>query len=155
MESPTGGRAATTPRWRSRGNRHGSAKGRPYFSFDGNRPATREEWAALRSKFQCPHGVTNVWERPPLNGKERIRIGGKNGKAVHLNQKPLDLTAMIIEASSDKGDVMWEPFGGLFTACVAARRLKRRAYGCEIDSTYFQYGIGRLKEEVRQGVLLK
>jgi site-specific DNA-methyltransferase (adenine-specific) len=104
----------------------------------------------MRAKFKCPHGVTNVWDRNPVSGKERIRINGANGKAVHLNQKPLDLMMMIIEASSDPGDVVWEPFGGLFTGAVAARQLKRRAFACEIDATYFQFGVARLKEEVRQ-----
>jgi len=54
-----------------------------------------------------------------------------------LNQKPLDLILAIIEASSDRGDVVWEPFGGLFTACIAARRLGRKAFGAEVDPTYF------------------
>lgn len=133
-------------------NEHGKPEGRPYFSIDGTHPATGEEWAAMRYKFECPHGVTNVWDRPPLHGKERISI--PNGKAVHLNQKPLDLMSRIIAASSDKGDVVWEPFGGLFTAALAAGRLKRRAFAGEIDATYFQYGVERLKEEARQLPLL-
>jgi len=125
-------------------NRHGLPQGRPYFSIDGKQPGTAEQWAKLRAKFRCPHGVTNVWDRPPVNGKERLRALG--GKALHLNQKPLDLMERIIEASSDEGDVVWEPFGGLFTASLAARRLKRKAFGCEVDPTYFQYGIKRFTE---------
>lgn len=122
-------------------NEHGKPEGRPYYSFDGKRPATAKEWARMRSKFNCPHAVTNVWERHPVNGGERLKA--PNGRAVHLNQKPLDLMAMIIEASSDEGDVVWEPFGGLFTGALAARQTKRRAYACEIDPTYFQYGVSR------------
>lgn len=136
-------------------NRSGKPQGRPYFSLDGKRPATGEDWTSMRTKFRCPHGVTNVWERPPLSGKERFKINGNNGKAVHLNQKPLDLMTMIIEASSDVEDVLWEPFGGLFTAIVAARKLGRRGFACEIDPTYFQYGLARLREETRQGKLLR
>ena len=49
-------------------NEHGRPAGRPYFSIDGSSPATADEWAAMRSKFRCPHGYTNVWERPPVNG---------------------------------------------------------------------------------------
>lgn len=123
-------------------NEHGDAAGRPYFSIDGKQPATADQWIVMRYKFKCPHGVTNVWQRPPLHGSERIRVG--NGRAIHLNQKPLDLTRMIIEASSEPGDVVWEPFGGLFTGCVAAREVERRAFGAEIDSTYFQYGVERV-----------
>lgn len=125
-------------------NKHGRPEGRPYFSIDGRNPATAMEWTAMRAKFRCPHGFTNVWDRPALRGAERFRLNGDSGKAIHLNQKPLDLTSLIIEAASDEGDVVWEPFGGLFTACIAARGLKRRAFGAEIDPTYFHYGLQRL-----------
>ena len=131
-------------------NLHGEPAGRPYFSFDGNQPATGHDWAVMRSKFQCPHGVTNVWERPALRGKEREKVGGLNGKAIHLNQKPFDLVSMLVEASSEPKDVIWEPFGGLFTACLASNRLGRRAFGGEIDPAYFHYGVERIKREVSQ-----
>jgi site-specific DNA-methyltransferase (adenine-specific) len=49
----------------------------------------------------------------------------------------------IIAASSDVGDVVWEPFGGLFTGALAAERLKRRAHSAELDPTYFAYGMKR------------
>jgi site-specific DNA-methyltransferase (adenine-specific) len=123
-------------------NRFGDPAGRPYFSLDGVRPVSRERWASMRAKFHCPHGVTNVWERSAVRGEERVKIAG--GRAVHLNQKPLDLMARIIASSSDPGDVIWEPFGGLFTASFAARELERKAYAAEIDPTYFQYGLERL-----------
>jgi len=123
-------------------NEHGRPEGRPYFSLDGHRPCTAEEWARMRSKFRCPHGVTNVWDRPPVNGNERVKAP-TSGRAAHLNQKPLDLMRMIIEASSDPGDVVWEPFGGLFTACYAACETGRRAFGAEIDPTYYQLGVRR------------
>jgi len=99
-------------------NRHGDPAGRPYFSMDGKRSLTREEWDGMRYKFHCPHGYTNVWERNSLHCGERVKA--PNGKAAHLNQKPLDLLTLIIKASSDEGDVVWEPFGGLFSASFAA-----------------------------------
>lgn len=135
-------------------NEHGNPDGRPYFSIDGVNPGTEEQWTKLRPKFHCPHGFTNVWDRPALQGHERFKTNGGSGKAIHLNQKPLDLMTMIIEASSDEGDVVWEPFGGLFTACLAARNSKRNAFGAELDPTYFHYGVRRLIEESRQYPLL-
>lgn len=129
-------------------NEHGKPSGRPYFSRDGIKPMTAADWAGMRSKFRCPHGVTNVWRRNALRGEERIVAD--SGKAVHLNQKPIDLMHRIIEASSDARDVVWEPFGGLFTASLAARTLGRRAYGAEVDSTYFHYGVQRLIQSARQ-----
>lgn len=122
-------------------NTHGAPEGRPYFSLDGVTPLGRERWARMRAKFECPHGVTNVWERAAVRGPERVKT--ERGRAVHLNQKPLDLMARVVAASTAPGDVVWEPFGGLFTASLAARQLGRRAYGAEIDSTYFQYGVAR------------
>ena len=135
-------------------NIHGDPSGRPYFSIDGRQPGTSAQWAAMRSKFDCPHGFTNVWDRPALRGAERYKLNGDSGKAIHLNQKPLDLISMIIGASSNEGDVVWEPFGGLFTACLAARRARRRSFGGEIDPTYFYFGVNRLIEESRQFNLL-
>ena len=135
-------------------NSHGDSSGRPYFSIDGQRPGTAQQWAAMRAKFDCPHGFTNVWDRPALRGAERYKLNGHSGKAVHLNQKPLDLVRMLIEASSSEGDVVWEPFGGLFTACLAARFSNRRSFGGEIDPTYFYYGITRLGETLDQLALV-
>lgn len=128
-------------RWSDFANRFGDPSGRPYFSLDGLTPVSPREWAKMRSKFNCPHGVTNVWERGAVRGDERLKVDG--GRAVHLNQKPLDLMQRIIDASSDSGDIVWEPFGGLFTAALASRQMQRRAYAAEIDPTYYQYGVQR------------
>lgn len=125
-------------------NEHGAVDGRPYFSVDGASPMAGSDWANMRAKFSCPYGWTNVWERPPVNGAERIKA--PNGKAAHLNQKPLDLMQTIIEASTDEGDVIWEPFGGLFTAAAAAVLSGRRSFGGEIDPDYYTIGVQRLKD---------
>ena len=125
-------------------NLYGDPSGRPYFSIDGKNPGTAEQWSMMRTKFDCPHGFTNVWRRPALRGKERYKIDGVKGRAIHLNQKPLDLITMILCATSNEGDVVWEPFGGLFTGCIAARANQRRSFGSEIEPTYFHYGVKRL-----------
>lgn len=127
-------------------NEHGRPAGRPYFSADGVRPMTATQWATMRSKFHCPHGYTNVWDRAPLKGNERVKVPDRDTKAAHLNQKPLDLMALIIGASSDAGDVIWEPFGGLFSAALAARTIGRPAFAGEIDPTYYQVGLARFQD---------
>jgi DNA modification methylase len=53
-----------------------------------------------------------------------------------------------ILASSDVGDVIWEPFGGLASASVAALRLGRRAHAAEIDADYFAAAAARLRSEL-------
>ena len=129
-------------------NQHGKPEGKPYFSINGTQSLTGEEWSKMRSKFYCPHGFTNVWERSALRNNERIK--STDGKTVHLNQKPLDLMKLIIEASSDEQDVIWEPFGGLFTASLAANILNRKSFACELDETYFDYGVKRFNQVVHQ-----
>lgn len=125
-------------------NTHGEKTGRPYYSSDGIRPMTGEEWSQMRSKFDCPYGWTNVWDRSAVRGSERVVTG--KGKAVHLNQKPLDLMSNIIAVSTDPGDCVWEPFGGLFSASLAASRVGRRAFAAELDATYFQFGVDRFRQ---------
>ncbi|HET7542709.1 MAG TPA: DNA methyltransferase [Polyangiaceae bacterium] len=130
-------------------NRLGDPRGRPYFSLDGVKAVSKSSWTSMRAKFACPHGVTNVWDRSPIRGEERVKTD--SGRAVHLNQKPLDLMTRIIESSTEVGDVVWEPFGGLFSASLAARRLERRAYAAEIDATYYQYGVERFRSRPQPG----
>jgi site-specific DNA-methyltransferase (adenine-specific) len=111
-------------------NEKGDPNGRPYFSFDGVTIASSSQWEHLRAKFRCEAGVTNVWHEPAVRGSERVRDGLK---AVHPNQKPLNLMKRIIKASSDEGDIVWEPFGGLCTGSIAASMLGRKSRAAEID----------------------
>lgn len=127
-------------------NSHGKEEGRPYFTLDGKNLVKADEWAKMRYKFHCPLGYTNVWDRAALSGKERIKSPKDKSHSAHLNQKPLDLMKLIIETSSDKGDVVWEPFGGLFSASLAASLLGRKSFGAEIDEAYFSLGVSRFKE---------
>lgn len=126
-------------------NRHGAEEGKPYYSFDGGEVATAEAWAEKRAFFQCPHGQTNVWTRNTVRGSSRAT---EDGKAIHPNQKPCDLLTMLVEASSRKGDVLWEPFGGLFTGSLAAGLLRRRAFGAEISTEYLEHAAARLRLEL-------
>lgn len=126
-------------------NTYGDQNHKPYFSIDGKNIISAEEWGKMRAKFYCPHGYTNVWERSALRGKERVKAPKKAGKAAHLNQKPLDLMRLLIEASTDQGDTVWEPFGGLFSASLAAKFLNRKAFSSELDHDYFTLGVQRFK----------
>lgn len=129
-------------------NKHGDPKGRPYFSIDGRRPLMSKEWSKMRAKFHCEIGVTNVWGVPLLHGAERFK---KGGKAVHPNQKPLELIELTIRASSDEGDVVWEPFGGLCTAAIAAHKLRRKCFSAEANGNLFYMAVQRLKSYDKKG----
>ncbi len=142
-------------------NRHGRPTHRPYFSLDGIRMITGTEWSTLRYRWNFEHGQTNVWRHPPVNGKERYRGNSRRSAprvsnpgvnaAVHLNQKPLDLMKRIIEACTTSNDVVWEPFGGLCTASVAAVELGRRAFAAEVVDHFAQIAASRLAEASAHG----
>lgn len=130
-------------------NEFGNPEGRPYFSLDGTNSLTKQQWVELHPKFYCPIGVTNVWDEPMVAGEERVRKNGSK-KAAHTNQKPLKLMKLIIESSSDKGDVVWEPFGGLCSAMYAAIELGRNAFGAEINEEFYELAKTRLNEALRK-----
>lgn len=129
-------------------NRRGKPGGRPYFSVDGKRPVSGDEWAKLRAKFRCPLGVTNVWSEPQVNGAERIQ-GERNGmkykfSSLHGSQKPLRFIKLTIESCTDEGDVVWEPFGGLCPGAIVAHRLRRKYRGAEIVPEFYRAAVERL-----------
>jgi site-specific DNA-methyltransferase (adenine-specific) len=126
-------------------NDRGDPAGRPYFSVDGKAPLTAVAWGLLRAKFHCDIGVTNVWNEPAVRGSERYK---EDGAVLHTNQKPLKLMERVVIASSDPGDVVWEPFGGLCTATVAAVRTGRVGYAAEVHPGFFELGKRRLDEEI-------
>ena len=57
---------------------------------------------------------------------------------LHSTQKPVPLLERLIEIFTDEGDVVIDPCGGSGTTLLAAANLKRKAYGFEIDKTFFK-----------------
>lgn len=79
----------------------------------------------------------NVWDFP------RVRYRMEEYEN-HPTQKPISLLERIIKASSNKGDVVLDPFCGTFTTCYVAQKLKRKFIGIEIQEEYFKIGLRRL-----------
>ena len=129
-------------------NEHGRPEGRPYFSIDGHRPLSGAAWSRLRAKFQCTTGVTNVWRAPQVAGGERIqglRTAMKyKFRSLHGSQKPLRFIDLIVRASTEPGDAVWEPFGGLCPGAIVSRRLGRRYDAAETNPEFFAAAVDRL-----------
>lgn len=136
-------------------NDHGDSQGWPFYSLDGQAPVTAKEWNALRYHWTHQHGVTNVWQRAPLHDSERLKgtlrrsaprvYKPSAGSSTHLNQKPLEFMERLVRAVTQPEDVVWEPFGGLGSASVAAVALGRCAYVAEIDREFAKLAYERLK----------
>ncbi len=120
---------------------HGRPTDRPYFSLDGTTPLTADSWSRMRAKWNHVHGLTNVWHEGAVRGAERVKVGYT---AVHGNQKPLALIERIIHATSDPGDVVWDPFAGLATVGVACMNLDRRCFGAEHTPEVYDTAVERL-----------
>ena len=68
----------------------------------------------------------DVWsDIPPISAQARERLG-------YPTQKPIALLERIVQASSDPGDVILDPFCGCGTAVHAAEKLKRKWIGIDI-----------------------
>jgi len=66
--------------------------------------------------------ITDIF---PINSQAAERLG-------YPTQKPLSLLERIVQASSNEGDIMLDPFCGCGTAVVAAEKLHRRWIGVDI-----------------------
>ena len=66
-------------------------------------------------------------------------------------QKPLALYKRMIEASSNPGDMVLDPFAGCATTCVAAEQLGRQWIGIDIREEAGEVILDRLQNEVING----
>jgi len=86
--------------------------------------------------------MRSTWNLPICNGSERLK---ENGKKVHSTQKPEALLHRILLASSNKNDLVLDPFLGSGTTAVVAKKLGRFFYGIEKEKKYFDAANNRLK----------
>lgn len=65
---------------------------------------------------------------------------------MHVCPLQLDIVERIINRYSNKGDVVFDPFGGLMTVPMSAVKMGRYGYGCELNADYFRDGVGYLQQ---------
>ncbi len=63
------------------------------------------------------------------------------------NPMVLEFTRRIVSITSNRGDTLWEPFGGLCTAAVAAVECGRNAFAAEPNEFLASLAKQRLAEE--------
>lgn len=80
------------------------------------------------------------WEIQPIAPSAKERLG-------YPTQKPLILLEKIIKASSNKGDIILDPFCGCGTTLVAAEKLGRRWIGIDVSPTACKLMKKRLQKE--------
>lgn len=65
----------------------------------------------------------------------------------HPTEKPAALMQILIENSTNQGDIVLDPFMGVGGTGMACKQLKRDFIGIEIDQTYFDISKQRIEEE--------
>lgn len=87
--------------------------------------------------------MKSVWEILPPAREEK-----SFGK--HPAQKPIALIERILLASSNKGDVVLDPFMGSGTTLLTAFRLRRRPFGCDLEFESLNLSVRRICAELIQ-----
>ncbi|HKR90700.1 site-specific DNA-methyltransferase [Novosphingobium sp.] len=132
-------------------------KANPMPNFKGTRFTNAHEtliWAAMGEKARYTFNyramktlndelqMRSDWVLPICGGSERLKKGGHK---VHPTQKPEALLYRVMLATTNKGDVVLDPFFGTGTTGAVAKRLGRDWIGCERESVYRDAAIERIE----------
>ncbi len=132
-------------------------KNNPMPNFRGTRFTNAHEtliWASKSEKSKYTFNYQSLkclnddlqmrsnWDLPICSGAERLR---KNGKKVHSTQKPEALLHRVLLASTNKNDMILDPFLGSGTTAAVAKKLGRNYFGIEKEKNYFKAAEKRIK----------
>ena len=132
-------------------------KANPMPNFKGTRFTNAHEtliWASMGEKAKYTFNyramktlndelqMRSDWVLPICSGQERLKKGGTK---VHPTQKPEALLYRVMLATTNKGDVVLDPFFGTGTTGAVARRLGREWIGCEREGAYIEAALERIE----------
>jgi modification methylase len=132
-------------------------KANPMPNFKGTRFTNAHEtliWAATGEKAKYTFNYRSMktlndelqmrsdWVLPICGGTERIRKGGTKA---HPTQKPEALLYRVMLATTNRGDVVLDPFFGTGTTGAVAKRLGRDWIGCEREAAYRDVAMERIE----------
>ena len=123
-------------------NRHDvlvDSDGREYIWSDGGKKGLRYK-RYVADVLEAGKPLDSVWDISILNSASKERTG-------YPTQKPLSLLHRIIKASSKEGDIVFDPFCGCATTCVAAQQLGRKWIGIDIEKQAVNILIERLSND--------
>jgi len=100
----------------------------------------------------------DIWTPHPNGAKPKDVIdipttcNGMGESTPHPTQKPEELLRKFVLASSNKGEIVLDPFSGSGTSLVVAEQLERNWLGCEREMEYNIWAINRLENVRRMSV---
>jgi modification methylase len=135
-------------------------KTNPMPNFKGTRFTNAHEtliWASMGEKARYHFNyramkslndelqMRSDWVLPICAGSERLK---ENGRKAHPTQKPEALLYRVLLATTEKGDVVLDPFFGTGTTGAVAKRLGREWIGCEREPFYRRIAERRIAQEL-------
>ncbi len=96
----------------------------------------------LMKKYNGGKQMTSVWNIGLCIGSERIK--GEDGKKAHSTQKPEELLKRVILSTTNKGDIVLDPFFGTGTTGAVAKKLGRNFIGIEQEQKYISIAQKRI-----------
>lgn len=135
-------------------------KTNPMPNFKGTRFTNAHEtliWASMGEKARYHFNyramktlndelqMRSDWVLPICAGAERLKA---NGRKLHPTQKPEALLYRVLLATTEKGDVVLDPFFGTGTTGAVAKRLRRQWIGCEREAAYRAAAEQRIAREL-------
>lgn len=94
-----------------------------------------------RASVSVGEGLSGL-SRPTAAGRHWLQY---TGNRLHPTQKPVGVLRPLIEAFSQPGDVVLDPFCGSGSTLAAAHELKRRYVGIELDAGHHHTATVRLQ----------
>ena len=98
------------------------------------------------TKINDGYHLKSKWYMSGTNVEDKKNYG-------HATIKPLELVERHIALSTQENDIVLDPFAGSSTTLLAAKHLKRRYIGFEIDKEYYDISVKRLSGENIKGEL--
>ena len=80
-----------------------------------------------------------IWDIPNVKNNHIEKVD-------HPCQFPVELVERCVLALTDENDIVYDPFCGVGSALIAALKNKRKAYGTELEQTYVDIGLQRIKK---------
>ena len=114
--------------------------GQAFIWTDGGSPGKRYK-RLVSDVISGGKPVDSVWAIPIINSSAKERTG-------YPTQKPLALLERIVQASSNRGDVVFDPFCGCATALIAAEGLVREWVGIDISPKALDLVKHRMKKDL-------
>ena len=124
-------------------------KDKDHYTFNTDDILVEAKTGAKRKLIDYRKAIPTVYnsEKVPGNVWEFARVVRYRMDEYenHPTQKPIALLERIIKASSNKDDLVMDPFSGTFTTCFVAKELGRNSIGVEFQDEYVKIGLRRLQ----------